>query len=181
MCFGVFGPCSAACWVHKIHFHANQWIFYDYFLTVWAVSIVNSSKLTHSLWLISLCLSWILLPVFEALQWADDCLGRDYYTNLSTLLCQALSPGRLCVCVFLGFITLPLRERKCLCACSSMSMHLCTYVYMCLLYTYIRVYACKCVSFITVIFSSHGSLLFPVALTAWLSANIHHRYTTTCR
>lgn len=93
--------CFASCCVHKIHFHANEWIFFFVLHTIisWAVSSVNSSRLTHSLWLISLCLSWILLPVFEALQWADDCLGRDYYTNLSTLFCQALSPGRLCLCV----------------------------------------------------------------------------------
>lgn len=122
---------------------------------------MNSSKLTHSLWLISLCLSWILLPVFEALQWADDCLGRDYYTNLSTLLCQALSPGRLCV--FLGFITISLHKRKCLCACSSMSMHLCIYVDMCP--QYICSCTCVCVSSITVIFPSHGRLFFPVAVT----------------
>ena len=84
-----------------------------HFLTLWAVSIVSSSRLTHSLWLISLCLSWILLPAFEALQWADDCLGRDYYTNLSTLLCQTLSPGRLTVCV---------------CVCVSVCVCVCVYV-----------------------------------------------------
>lgn len=75
----------------------------DYFLTVWAVSIVNSSKLTHSLF-ISLCLSWISLPVFEALQWADDCLGRDYYTNLSTLSAKPSAQGA-CVCVCVCFQT----------------------------------------------------------------------------
>lgn len=70
----------------------------DYFLRARAVSIVNSSKLTHLLLFISLCLSWILLPVFEALQWADDCLGPDYYTNLSTLSAKPSALGA-CVCV----------------------------------------------------------------------------------
>lgn len=129
-------------------------LFFPY-IPSWAVSSVNSSKVTHSLWLISLCLSWILLPVFEALQWADDCLGRDYYTNLSTLLCQALSPGRLCVsvCVFQGFITLSLHKRKCQLGCFSMSIHLCTYI--CL-----YMYVIMCVSSITVIFFTTASLLF---------------------
>lgn len=92
-------------------------LVHDYFLTARAVSIVNSSKLTHSLWLISLCLSWILLPVFEALQWPDDCLGRDYYTNLSTLSAKPSAQGPcvcVCMCVFLCFITLSLHRRKCL-------------------------------------------------------------------
>lgn len=92
----------------KVHFFSHFYVFFLFFvffpyIPSRAVSSVNSSKVTHSLWLISLCLSWILLPVFEALQWADDCLGRDYYTNLSTLLCQALSPGRLCVSVCVCF------------------------------------------------------------------------------
>lgn len=94
----------------RLHFHANERDFSppfclvrDYFSTVRAVSVVNSSKLTHSLWLISLCLSRISLPVFEALQWADDCLGRDYYTNLSTLSAKPSAQGAsLCVCVCVG-------------------------------------------------------------------------------
>lgn len=145
----------------KVHFFPIFMCFFSFFflffpyIPSWAVSSVNSSKVTHSLWLISLCLSWILLPVFEALQWADDCLGRDYYTNLSTLLCQALSPGRLCVsvCVFQGFITLSLHKRKCQLGCFSMSIHLCTY--MCL-----YMYVIMCVSSITVIFFTTASLLF---------------------
>ena len=124
-----------------------------YFLTLRAVSIVSSSRLTHSLWLISLCLSWILLPAFEALQWADDCLGRDYYTNLSTLLCQTLSPGRLtvcvcvcvclcvcvCVCVFLGFITQE-KVSVCMLLCQYAVVCPCLYgsaVYVCLQYTHV--------------------------------------------
>lgn len=146
---------------HKSTFFSHFYVFFFFFflffpyIPSWAVSSVNSSKVTHSLWLISLCLSWILLPVFEALQWADDCLGRDYYTNLSTLLCQALSPGRLCVsvCVFQGFITLSLHKRKCQLGCFSMSIHLCTY--MCL-----YMYVIMCVSSITVIFFTTASLLF---------------------
>lgn len=151
---------------HKSTFFSHFYVFFFLFFVFFpyipsrAVSSVNSSKVTHSLWLISLCLSWILLPVFEALQWADDCLGRDYYTNLSTLLCQALSPGRLCVsvCVFQGFITLSLHKRKCQLGCFSMSIHLCTY--MCL-----YMYVIMCVSSITVIFFSTASLLFLLFVT----------------
>lgn len=71
----------------RLHCHANErdpflffffffCLLHDYFPTARVVSAVNSSKVTHSLWLISLCLRRIRLPVFEALQWADDCLGR---------------------------------------------------------------------------------------------------------
>ena len=148
-------------------FWSFLWLFFD------CVNrrIVNSSKLTHSLWLISLCLSWILLPVFEALQWADDCLGQNYYTNLSTLHCQALSPGRLCV--FLGFIIVSLHRRYCLCR-PCMSMHLCTYVYMCLRYMHVYEF-------------HYSNLLLPWqpplpsgCHCVWPSANIHHWYSTTC-
>lgn len=123
------------------------------FLLCYAVSIVNSSKLTHLLWLISLCLSWILLPVSEALQWADDCLGRDYYTNLSTLLCQALSLGRACVCVCVSgcHYTFNTQEKTSMC----MLHYEYTFVYLCF---YVSAAVYMCLSSINVIFSSHSSL-----------------------
>lgn len=65
------------------HCHANErdafpfsCLLHDYFPTARVVRAVDSSRVTHSLWLISLCLRRIRLPAFEALQWADDCLGR---------------------------------------------------------------------------------------------------------
>lgn len=136
---------------------------------------MNSSKLTHSLWLISLCLSSILLPVFEALQWADDCLGRDYYTNLSTLSAKPSAQGAcVCVCVFLGFIAFSLHKRKSLCACSSIRMQLCAYVCTCLQYL------CVCSQYMHVCEFHDSNLLLPLQLLPsgchfrWLPATIHH-------
>lgn len=158
----------------RLHFHANERDFSspfclvrDYFSTVRAVSVVNSSKLTHSLWLISLCLSRISLPVFEALQWADDCLGRDYYTNLSTLSAKPSAQGAsLRVCVgarvcFWPFITLSLHKRKCVCMLLHDDAFVCCVCTLC-----VCVYsACTCVSSMTAIFASPGSCLFPAAAT----------------
>lgn len=112
---------------------------------VCAVSIVNSSKMSHSLWLISLCLSWILLPVFEALQWADDCLGRDYYTNLSTLLCQAFSSGRahtrVYVCVWVSLHFHYTRQNVCLYAppweCILSMLYVCAVYTFCVYAAYV--------------------------------------------
>lgn len=140
-------------------------LVHDYFLTARAVSIVNSSKLTHSLWLISLCLSWILLPVFEALQWPDDCLGRDYYTNLSTLSAKPSAQGpRVCVCVCVCFCASLHFHYTGESVCMSMSMHLCAYGSMFLHWCVLRVK----------IFPSHGNPLFPSGCHyVWLLDNIH--------
>lgn len=129
---------------------------------MWAQSIMNLFKLSHSLWLISLCLSRILLPVFRALQWADDCLGWDYYTNLSTALCQALSPRPspcLSVCVFLGFITFSLHNRICLLVCCGPFRHIILSLYVSNIhYAWVCI---KCVKPITKNKIKNSSIAFP--------------------
>lgn len=157
----------------KVHFFHIFCVFFFFFFVFspyipsWAVSSVNSSKVTHSLWLISLCLSWILLPVFEALQWVDDCLGRDYYTNLSTLLCQALSPGRLCVSVCVCFrVSLHFHyTRENVSLDVSLWVSIYVLIFICVCYMYVIMCVFVCVSSITVIFFSTASLLFLLFVT----------------